>query len=305
LTPTPIRHPEGLKRRTLVGAAAWTAPAIVLASTAPAYATSPSTPLGLITFVDPEDIIGSGYTATLTVQLTAPAGRAIPANVDVEYSTAGIVSGPTTVPTRGKTLFTFDVLALTVNGSTDITVSDPDHGYVSATTTLAVTYDNSGIWTMSAFTFGTVTGAKNTIGPGSIGKRTTNASGYLVDSWTGTFEHPSTSVNNILRPGGQLSRGDAPNFTAMRGRPVEWRLDVATTGSPNLVWSTKSGFAFSDLPIGGTYVTGTADSNGTLPTGVSIKRKTLTSTTNPGGYAILYFTFPRFPNYVAKWTYSY
>ncbi|WP_426623897.1 hypothetical protein ACPPVW_15055 [Leifsonia sp. McL0607] len=298
-TPEPSNPPTGLKRRTLVGAAAWTAPAIVLVSTAPAYAAST---LGVIWFVDPEDIIGSGYTATLTVQLTVPDGKTVPTNVSVTYGTAGIVSGPSLVPTGGKTLFTFEVTALDVNGSTDITVSAPD--YVPATTTITVTFDNSGIWMMSAFTFGVISNS-DTISPGGVGTRTTNASGFLVDSWTGNWDYASTSTLNTLRPAGQLSRGDAPTFTAMRGRRVEWRLDVATTGSPHLVWAAQSGFAFSDMPIGGTFQTGTAGPTGLLPAGVAARRKTLTTTSNPGGLAIFIFTFPRFPHYAAKWTITY
>jgi hypothetical protein len=302
LSPTPAPTPPstGLRRRTLVGAAAWTAPAIVLASAAPAYATS--TELGIITFVDPEDIIGAGYTANLTVQLTVPSGGAVPANVSVGYSPAGIVSGPTLVPTGGKTTFTVPVKGLDVNGSTAITVSAP--GYLPATTTVAVTFDNTGIVMLSAFTFG-INVAANSLSPGSAGTRSTNAAGFLIDKWTGTWTYASTAATNTLRPGGQLFRGTPSNFRAMNGK-LEWRMDVATTGSPHLIWQKNvSGFAFSGMPIGGTYQTGTAQSNGTLAGTVPAVRGSLTNTKNPGGYAIFYFTFPRFPNYAPMWTFTY
>ncbi len=165
------------------------------------------------------------------------------------------MNGPSTASTGGKAVFTFPVKGLDVNGSTNITVSAP--GYMPATTTIAVTYDNSGTYMLSAFTFGTIVGG-NTLTTGSAGTRTTNASGFLTDNWTGTFTHPSTATTNTLRAGGQLSRGTPPTFTAMKGK-VEWRMDAAVTGSQNLIWQKNvPGFAFSGVPIGGTYQTGTA-----------------------------------------------
>ncbi|MCI0155380.1 hypothetical protein KNO15_01545 [Leifsonia shinshuensis] len=301
--PLASSHPStGVSRRTLVGAAAWTTPAIVLATAAPAYATST---LGLITFVDPEDIIGSGYTATLAVQLTVPTGGSVPTHVTVGYSTPGVLSGPTTVPTGGKTLFTFPVKALDVNDSTAITVRAD--GYVDATTTITVTHDNSGIYLMSALIMNQP-GAGNQVDSAGPGTRTVNANGFLVDSWIGAFERKSTAAANWLKIGGQLSRGTPPAFKEMKGR-LDWNLSSTYTGSPNLVWAGKPGdtsFAFHGQPLGGsTFQSGTASSNGTLSVPVAVVRSKLTNTANPGGWAYFFLTFPRFPNYVATWRLSY
>jgi hypothetical protein len=56
--------------------------AIALATASPAYAASVA---GVIAFVDAEDLIGSGYTANLVVQLTPPQGEPLPDGVSVGY----------------------------------------------------------------------------------------------------------------------------------------------------------------------------------------------------------------------------
>lgn len=307
-----LDHPStGLKRRTLVGAAAWSAPAIVLASAAPAYAVST---LGIISFVDADDLIGSGYTSTLTVQLTVPDGLAVPASVDVAYSVAGIVSGPTVVPTGGKTLFTFDVRGLTTAGSTEITVSAKN--FVDAQTTVTVTVDNSEIVFLNAFSFG-VANSLNTISRSGVGIRNTGTSGSVVDTFPGnTFLYNTTAATNTLLASGFVFQGTPAKNSPIRGK-VDFTLDVFTNGGDRLIWQKGSSRPNAGKPVNGTTIIGTTARDGSMagnstayapgqPAVLPIVRETTNlGTTRPGGTLYFMFSFPRFPNYYALFDFQY
>lgn len=314
LPPTPVSPipTTGVKRRTLVGAAAWTAPAIVLASAAPAYATST---LGLITFIDPEDIIGSGYTATLTVQLTVPAGGSVPSSVNIRYGTPNVLRGPTSAPTGGNATFTFQVTALDVNASTEITVRAP--GYVDGTTTITVTADRSGFLFLQGFSFRSTSTQNKMVGSPV---RTTSANGTVTDSFRGgEFKYNGLGDGNALNINGFLLRSD---MKAMAG-VVEFNLDVFAVGyvpngvSSYLLWQNSGNRPNSGKPIteiaarinGKTARDGSlnhtsataAGTNGILP----ILRGSTTTASRPGGYLYLAFTFPRFPGYTANVSFVY
>ncbi|MEY9850469.1 hypothetical protein ABH923_000147 [Leifsonia sp. EB41] len=203
-TPFPDSPASRPTRRTIVGAAAWAAPAIALTTASPAHAAS--TP-GVIAFVAPEDLIGSGHTAQLAVRLTPAPGEKPPATVAVRYGTPGIVDGPTVVATGGTTLIALPVTGLDRNGSTTITVSAP--GYLPATTTLTVTFDDGLFFMARNAPFG-VSSSNNTLTPTtSTGTRTVSGDGTITDTWTGRWQYASTSASNTFTPAGTLFGGGA------------------------------------------------------------------------------------------------
>ncbi|CAM5301028.1 hypothetical protein [Leifsonia shinshuensis] len=290
-----------LTRRTLVGAAAWTAPAIALSTASPAHAASP---VGVIAFVDADDLIGSGYTADLVVQLTPPTGDPVPANLAVAYSSPGVVDGPTLVATGGKNLVTIPVTGRDVNRSTVITVSAP--GYLPATTTLRVTFDDGAFFMARNAPFG-VRHSANTLNPTtSSGIRGTAADGTIVDTWTGGWLYRSTLASNTFTPTGTLFGGSFDDPGTIVGT-IAWRLEVVTTGAPNLRWQQRNGFAFSGRALGDTYQEGVTRSGAGLGVMnvVPAVRATLSSASNPGGSAFFTWSFPRFPKYRALWTIQY
>ena len=300
-TPFPDSPAPRPTRRTIVGAAAWAAPAIALTTASPAHAAS--TP-GVIAFVDPEDLIGSGHTAQLAVRLTPAPGGKPPATVAVRYGTPGIVDGPAVVTTGGTTLIALPVTGLDRNGSTTITVSAP--GYLPATTTLTVTFDDGLFFMARNAPFG-VSSSYNTLTPTtSHGVRTTSADGTITDTWTGRWLYASTSASNTFTAAGTLFGGGIAAPKAITGS-IDWRLDVHTTASPNLRWKEQSGFAFSGMPIGGTFQSGRSSSVGglILMRVVPAVRGTRSNTANPGGNAFFSWTFPRFPKYRAMWIIEY
>lgn len=291
---------NSLTRRTLVGAAAWSAPAIALSTASPAHATST---VGVIAFVSADTLIGSGYTAELVVQLTPPAGAAPPADLSVHYSDSTVVDGPTLVPTGGKSLVTIRVTGRDANGSTVITVRAP--GYIPATTTLTVAYDDGHFFMARNVPFG-VKSSANTLNPtSSDGLRSVSPDGTIVDTWTGGWLYRSTSASNTFTAACTLFGGGFNDLGAMRGR-VEWRMDVSTSASRNLFWQKRDGFAFSEQPIGGTFQSGTTprDGDGFMNV-VPAVRRTLSSSANPGGWATFSWSFPRFPKYRALWMIQY
>lgn len=295
------RSSTRLSRRGIVGAAAWSAPAIALATASPAYATSVA---GVIAFVDAEDLIGSGYTTRLVVRLTPQAGARPPVNLSVGYGTPGVVDGPTLVPTGGDTLVTIPVTGRSANGSTVITVSAP--GYIPATTSLTVTFDDGRFFMARNAPFG-VRNSANTLTPTtSAGVRSTSADGAITDAWTGTWLYRSTSASNTFTPAGTLFGGGHDDPKALTG-VIEWRMDVYTQGGPNLRWQKRDGFPYSEVPIGNTFQSGTtrATSGLVLMNVVPAVRRTLSGTASPGGFAFFSWTFPRFPGYRALWTIEY
>ncbi|MEN2737817.1 hypothetical protein ABCS02_08505 [Microbacterium sp. X-17] len=300
-TPFPNGQDPRPTRRTIVGAAAWAAPAIALTTASPAYAAS--TP-GVIAFLDPEDLIGSGHTARLAVQLTPAPGEQLPASVSVRYGTPGVVDGPVVVATGGAALVTIPVTGLDTNGSTTITVSAP--GYLPATTTLAVTFDDGLFYMARNAPFG-VTSSYNTLTPTtSHGVRAIANDGTITDTWTGTWQYASTGASNTFTPTGTLFGGGFGNPAFLRGG-VDWRMEAHTTASPNLVWQKQDGFAFSGMPIGGTHQSGrTSTGDGfTVMKVVPAVRATRSTAASPGGTAIFVWTFPRFPAYRAAWLIDY
>ena len=290
-----------LTRRTLVGAAAWSAPAIALATASPAYAASVA---GVIAFVDADDLIGSGYTANLVVQLTPPQGEPLPDNVSVGYGTAGVVDGPTLVATGGQRLVTVPVTGRDANGSTVITVGAP--GYIPAATTLRVTFDDGQFFMARNAPFG-VRHSSNTLNPtSSSGIRSFGANGSIVDSWNGAWLYRSVLASNTFTPAGTLFGGEFDDPGTVSGG-IAWRLSVRTTGEDRLAWQQRSGFPFSGQPIGGTSQEGTtrAGSGVGLMSVVPAVRTKLSSTSNPGGTAVFEWSFPRFPRYSAMWSIAY
>ncbi|MCI0155381.1 hypothetical protein KNO15_01550 [Leifsonia shinshuensis] len=306
----PLVLPDtALKRRTLVGAAAWSAPAIVLASAAPAYATS--TAQGAITFLDPADIIGGGYTQTFTVQLTVQKGASIPANVAVAYSVAGVVSGPTSVPTGGRTTVAFSVTGLDVNGSTDITVSAPN--FIPATTNLLVTWNNA-LVRMQSHTVMNVADRLN-VAPETV-LRSQTAQGHFVDHFTGgKFLRASTAAANTMKINGMVlkSRDSGKTFDKPTGSTIKFQLDVITSGGERLIWQAGSAAPNAGKPIGGTTIIGNARLGTTTqpeyPDGgnqnLPIVRQSTTTAARPGGFLTLVWTLPQFPNYHCVATYEY
>lgn len=290
-----------LTRRTLVGAAAWTAPAIALATASPAHAASVA---GVIAFVDPEDLIGSGYTANLVVQLTPSPGERLPDELSIGYGTASIVDGPTAVATGGKNLVTVPVTGLDANGSTVITVGAP--GYIPATTSLRVTFDDGAFFMARNAPFG-VRHSANTLNPTtSSGIRSVGADGTIVDSWNGEWLYRSILASNTFTPTGTLFGGGFDDPGTVSGG-IAWKLSVRTTGEDRLAWQQRSGFPFSGRPIGGTYQEGTtrAGSGIGIMSVVPAIRTKLSSASNPGGTAFFVWSFPRFPKYTAQWSIAY
>lgn len=119
----PAPTPSGTSRRTVLRTAAWTAPAITVAATVPAFAGSPGTDLGNFSLNGSCGVLGAispGFT------LTAGADEAIPAGTIISIVNTGVVS-LTAVPivnTSGTTnmpgLVNVDVLA---NGSFTVTLA--------------------------------------------------------------------------------------------------------------------------------------------------------------------------------------
>lgn len=289
----------------MVGAVAWSAPAIALATTAPAYAASTQ---GVIVFIDPADIIGAGGSEVFTCQLTVPPGGTVPATVTVTYSRPGIASGPVTVPTGGQTIFSFTVTAGGSAGSTDITVRAPD--YVSAVTTLDVTVDYSDI-VMSHVTTFTYTNASNVLVSG-FGRRIESAGG-VQDVYEGnTFLHPVVSAGNTLNFGAHIWRGTQNDYRYVNGGHIGYRLDVFAWGDAALSWTDSgnaTGFANGGKPVNGTQIVGKSEAPGKinyLHDGAQRGENALlpiVRTAPPSashGNLILALTFPnRFPNYSA------
>lgn len=287
-------------RRAVVAASAWTAPAILLTVASPAHAVS--TDLGLITFVgDQIDVVGAGAVHTYAVQLTVPTGRTVPAYVSVAYSRSGIVDGPLTVPTGGQTLFSFEVTALSTDGSTDIEISTP--GFLPAKTSLAVIVDHSRVRFLNGSSYGTA--HKDTVTDRGYGTPV-NPAGQSADHFTnGKWGDPSTDYRNQLLLSGLLHvDGDLP------AGPIDYRVRVLL-GGEGLSWQTQSGSVppNSGRPVTqGTVINGTAPSLGTITTDPQYF-----NTFPKGGNALIpivrdravisnqtvYFelTFPRFPLY--------
>ncbi|MEN2741830.1 hypothetical protein ABCS02_28930, partial [Microbacterium sp. X-17] len=285
---------DQLGRRNLIGAAAWSVPAIALMTASPAYAAS--TP-GVIAFLDPENIIGSGYTANLAVQLTPAAGGQLPASVNVAYSKPGVVDGPAVVPTGGGNLVTIPVTGLDTNDSTDITVSAS--GYLSATMTLRVTYSDGAISILMANPFNLLTSNTIDVTP----NRVTLPDGTIIDQFTGQWLNNSIASTNTMTPKGLVLGSGLSSVTGS----MEYRLQFWTTGSPNLVWKTQDGFPYSGMPIDNTEQTSQSVGAGSL-TGAGIVpavRAKASNTTNPGGDLIILYTFARFPKYQASLTLKY
>lgn len=301
--------PSRLTRRNLVGAAAWSVPAVAFATASPAHATSIGT--GVIAFDNPENIIGSGFTAELKVNLTPPKGAQPPAFLNVKYSKPGVLDGPATVSTKGLIEVTIPVTGLDVNDSTDITVSAS--GYLSATITLRVTHNDGAIKLFPANPFNLAalpaSVATNTIDTNS--ERVTLPDGTVWDQYTGTWLYNSIVATNTLIPHGFIWGEGLAGITG----GLDWRLDyytpIADPKDPDIFFQTANNFEFSGKAVGGPNDEGTRN-DGTYQTGhtksaaaftgqgvVPAIRKKLPNTKNPGKLVIVY-TFPRFPKNKAQ-----
>ena len=244
--PTETRLPS---RRTVIATSAWAAPAILMTVASPAHAAS--TDLGVITFAEePADIVGRGAVVTYAMQLTVPDGLQIPSTVTVAYGTAGVVSGPTTVPTGGKTLFTFEVTALDAETSTEITVSAPR--FVPAQTTLTVTTDLTAIKFLHGSSFG-VTHKDNVLDQGFdlAPKAPGNIGDYFMNMRWG---NPSTSPTNALSLSGIAFA--MPGSRVLRGK-IDYQLRVLS-GGDGLSWERRNGAPNAGRPVAGTVINGTA-----------------------------------------------
>lgn len=297
---TPTIETRRPSRRSVIAAGAWAAPAIVMTVASPAHAAS--TDLGVITFAEePADLVGRGAVQSFTMQLTVPEGVAIPAQVSVAYSTSGVVDGPTTVPTGGATVFTFEVTARDADGTTDLTVSAP--GFVPAQTTLRVTADYTAITFLHGSSYG-ITHKDNVLNqgydtsphqPGDIAR-------YFLN---GKWGNPSTSSTNRLSLSGIVFA--APGNTLLRGK-VDYRIEVVM-GGEGLSWATGQGGRNAGKSIVGTVIDGTAHRLGgitsnseyenTFPAGGNRLLPIVRDLPVVRGTDVTFvLSFPRFPDYV-------
>ncbi len=123
----PRSNTPGLPRRTLVSAAAWSAPAIALTTASPAAAVS--TKLGIITFLTAPAQLDGGKTYTLVGMLTPAEGGALPSEVALTYS--GAVTGQSTAAVSGS-IFTFEINTSDPEAAAASTVTATAPGYASA-----------------------------------------------------------------------------------------------------------------------------------------------------------------------------
>lgn len=132
---TPMPSPSegsGLSRRSIVGAAAWSAPAIVLSAASPATATS----LGILS-VRPESITVQAGTPTSIQIGLAPAGSRVP--IAIDFDTAGaITTSPTDITSLGEIGYAVVSLSTALTEPRIVTAVATAPGYSPVTFTINV-----------------------------------------------------------------------------------------------------------------------------------------------------------------------
>ncbi|WP_426625420.1 hypothetical protein ACPPVW_04985 [Leifsonia sp. McL0607] len=129
----PQENKAGLQRRTLIGAAAWAAPAIAATSASPAAASSVG--LGVITFITKTATINGGSSLLILGTVVPATGGTLPSQLSLAYT--GAVTGPETLTLSGG-LFSFQLTAANPGANTPstVTVSAPEYAPAEYTCTV-------------------------------------------------------------------------------------------------------------------------------------------------------------------------
>ncbi len=288
---TDAKRPEqaraGLQRRTLVGAAAWAAPAIVLTQASPAAATS--TELGVITFVTSSQRIDGGTSFMLVGTVVPAAGRSLPSELSLAYG--GAVTGPLKVAVAEGS-FTFVITASNPAAETPSTVTASAPGYAPAeytcTVAPAVTPEVPGdaffypqyVMTLVAGTSVAWDGVPRN------GVRSVNPAGEVTDTFTGSMY--TNVVGRVL----SLTFG----LMEVRGRDLPYNIRVVASGGDRLQWLDSRATVTSWSASSKTASNGSnhSSSAGLVP---QIIRGTTTTGGRPGGTLTVEYTYPTIPNY--------